>query len=153
MKIPILVSTLCVTLLVFSTLAGAQQNGVPVISLACTPDRCKNWHYDAGTNISMTTDCITHMASTELSFPLRNGSHVEEVKSMNGRRVIDVSDTAVKQTITWEGGGIKNLTTILVSRIDGKYNETREQYSKWGTDRDTISGTCLAASELAKRKF
>jgi hypothetical protein len=101
----------------------------------------------------MTTDCISHAAAIELSFPSRNGSHVREKKEMKARQVIDVTDTAVKRTLTFEMGGFKNVNTILVSRIDGKFNETREKYSQWGTDKDKLSGQCLAASELTKRKF
>lgn len=153
MRVSILASTMCIAFFAFSVLADEQQKSAPLIHLACTPDRCEKWHYDSGTRLSMTTDCISHSASTELSFPSRNGSHIAEKKSLNARRVIDVTDTAVKQTLTWELSGIKNVITILVNRIDGKYNETREQYSKWSTERDKINGTCLSASELTKRQF
>lgn len=144
---------LCIAFCVFSVFADEQQKGIAIINLQCTPDRCENWHYDSGTKVSMTTDCISRAASIELWFPSRNGSRVVEEKATKSRRAIDVTDTAVKRTWTWEVGGIKNVQTILVSRIDGKFNETKETYSQWGTDRDTLSGTCLAASELAKRKF
>lgn len=153
MRTLMLALTTCVTVAAFTVHADEQLNGTQLISLSCTPNRCENWHYDVGTKISMTTDCITHMTSSELSFPPRNGSHVAEVKSMNARRVTEVTDASVKQTLTSETGGFRNVITTLVSRIDGKYNETREQYSKWATDRYKISGTCLAVSELAKRKF
>lgn len=153
MRASILASTMCIAFFAFSVLADEQQKGVPLIHLACTPDRCEKWHYDSGTRISMTTDCISHAASTELSFPSRNGPYILEDKSIKARRVIDVTDTAVKQVLTWGLGEVKHVTTILVNRIDGKYNETSEQYSKWGTEREKISGTCLSASELTKRKF
>lgn len=153
MRTSILVSTICMTALAFNALADAQQNGAQLINLACTPNRCETWHYDVGTKISMTTDCTTHIAATELSFLPQNGSHVVDLKSNNARRVNEVTDIAVKQTLTWEVGGVRSVITTLVSRIDGKYNQTSERYSKWATERDKVSGTCLAASELAKRRF
>lgn len=144
---------LCIAFFAFNVSADEQQKAIAMINLQCTPDRCENWHFDSGTKISMTTDCISHAASTELSFPSRNGTHITEKKEMKARQVIDVTDTAVKRTFTWEMGGIKTIQTILVSRIDGRFNETKESYSQWGTDRSKLSGMCLAASELTKRKF
>lgn len=153
MRASILALTMCSAFFAFSVLAEEQQKSAHLIQLSCTPDRCENWHYDIGTTISMTTDCITHELPKELLFPSHNGTHIKEIKTANAQLVTEVTDIAVHQTFNWGTDGIRNLSYILVSRIDGKYNETREAFTKFGTDKTKINGTCLSASELTKRKF
>ena len=152
MRTSMLASIMCVTVS-FNVLADEQLNSTQLVDLVCVRNHCEHWDYNAAAKMSSTTNCATQGEPSELWFPPQNGTHVIETPSMNAKRVIEVTDTAVKITLTIELSGYRKVMTTMVSRIDGKYNEIDETYAKWGTDRYTISGTCIAASGLEKRKF
>lgn len=125
-----------------------------LVYLSCSPERCDDKRYDIGTKTSTTTDCLKlATGSTELSFPASTGSYSSKSKELNATRTQEVTDSTFKQTLKYELNEFRNVSTIMVNRITGRYNEYKDEYSPYGTVRGTLSGVCLLVSDTSKRKF
>jgi len=154
MRVGLFISTICVFLNCQIALADELPRDIRFVYLSCSLERCEDKHYDIGTKISTTTDCLNiTTGSTDLSFPANNGSYTSKSEAFNGTQVKEVTDSTLKQTLKYELGGVRNVSTIIINRITGKYSEYKEQYSAYGTDRSTLSGVCFLVSDTSKRKF